>query len=154
MKHAIKLDIFERSDNVEYSTWFTSDSINKHLGPPWTDEELDQIFNEEPETVFAAFLNSELVGVVSIALPNEDHRNSFGITGIAVKPTRQRSGIGQCIVNALLNRLESSADQEWVAFVHTANSESQQFMQKLGWERGAIENDMYRFSFAQPAANK
>lgn len=98
----IKVREFRRVDNVEYSSWFSDPSMHKTMGPAWNDEELDHIFSEEKASVLSAFHSSELVGVVSLAFP-DDEISSYGITGIAVKPQRQRQGYGAKIILAAQN---------------------------------------------------
>lgn len=68
--------------------------MHKTMGPAWNDEELDHIFSEEKASVLSAFHSSELVGVVSLAFP-DDEISSYGITGIAVKHSDNAKGTVQ-----------------------------------------------------------
>ena len=103
--------------------------MNRYLGPAWSSKELDQVFKEEPGSVLSVFRLSELIGVVSLALPNSEHA-SYGVTGVAVKPQKQR---------------------QWMGFVNVSNDLAQQFMEKQGWKKGDLENEMYRYTFIQRA---
>ena len=150
MNLEIELRKFTRTDNVEYSSWFADRSMNRYLGPAWSSKELDQIFKEEPGSVLSVFHLSELIGVVSLALPNTE-QSSYGITGVAVKPQKQRQGFGAKILLALQNYYKTSHGQEWMGFVNVSNVLAQQFMEKQGWEKGDVENEMYRYTFIQRA---
>jgi len=150
MNFEIELREFTRTDNVEYSSWFADRSMNRFLGPAWSSKELDQIFTEEPGSVLSVFHSGELIGVVSLALPDSEH-SSYGVTGVAVKPQKQRQGFGAKISLALQNYYKTSNGQEWIGFINVNNDLAQQFMEKQGWEKGDIESEMYRYSFIQRA---
>ena len=139
---------FERTDNVEYTSWFSDPSMNKYMGPAWSSEELDQIFDEEPPSVFSALHRGELIGVVSLALPNNIN-SSFGVTGVAVKPQKQRQGYGAKMLDALQSYFNTPKGQEWIGFISINNSSAQHFIEKQGWKKGGVENEMYRYSFIQ-----
>ena len=141
---------FQRKDNVEYASWFSHPEIDKHIGPPWSGEELDEIFKENPMSVYSAFYSTELVGVISIAFPDQEY-SSYGITGVAVKPNLQRQGFGAKIITATQNYLNTQPGQEWMAFVSINNESAQQFMEKQGWKKGGIENKMYLYMYIQCA---
>jgi len=150
MNLQVTLREFERTDNIEYSTWFSDSTLNKQLGPAWSDEELNQIFKEEPGSILSAFHSNELVGVVALALPNSEH-SSYGVAGVAVKPQKQRQGFGAKILLALQSYYKTQQGQEWVGFVNINNDSAQQFMEKQGWEKGGVQNEMYRYTFIQRA---
>jgi len=146
----VELREFIRADNVDYSSWFANPSMNKYLGPAWTSAELDQIFKEEPGSILSAFCANELVGVVSIALPNGED-TSYGVTGVAVKPQKQRQGLGAEILKALQSYYKTSQGQEWMGFVSKNNGSAQKFLEMQGWTKAGVENEMYRYSLIQSA---
>ena len=150
MNLELQLREFTRADNVEYSLWFADRSMNRYLGPAWSSEELDQILKNEAGSVLSVFHSSELIGVVSMALPNSEHKR-YGVTGVAVKPQKQRQGFGAKILLALQKYYKTPHGQEWMGFVNVGNDLAQQFMEKQGWEKGDIENEMYRYMYIQRA---
>ena len=122
----IELREFQRDDNVEYSTWFVDTYIDKYLGPAWTDEELSVIFKEEAGSVLSILMADELVAVVSVPTPFEEH-NYFVITGLAVKPDTPSVLVMAAGHIELLKRCyvyNTAPDQQWVTFVKPSNDES------------------------------
>ena len=146
----VELREFKRTDNIEYSSWFTDPSINKHLGPAWNSAELDQILREDPVAVLSAFHANEMVGVVALAFPDKEYP-AYGITGVAVKPQAQRRGIGTATLSALQYYYRTPQGQEWVSFININNASAGKFMEKQGWKQAGVENDMYRYIFIQHA---
>ena len=137
---------FKREDNGIYSAWFIDSAIDEFMGPAWSDEELEEIENDKSGIVLSVFLANELVGVVSLAYPDEEHK-SYGIMGIAVSPSKQRQGIGVKILRELQKYFKTQSGQQWVAFVSSENVNAQEFMVKCGWSKGVKDNNMYSYSF-------
>lgn len=151
MKHEIELRDFQRSDNVEYSAWFSDPAIDKYIGPAWTDQELTEIFSDNPGSVLSASISNDLVGVVTLQFPLNEP-NPYAITAIAVNPKMQRTGIAEQIIYSIQKYFDANPSQEWVAYVSPSNVAAESLLVKLGWQKGELENKLYRYSFKQSGA--
>ncbi len=135
---------FQRVDSIRYGEWFSDFNINKYIGPVWSAKELDEIEMETESEVLSVFLENELVGVVSVAYPNNEHPR-YCIMGIAVAPNKQREGIGEGILQALPNYFKTAPSQRWIAYVSSQNIPARNFFIKHGWKKGLEERDLYEF---------
>ena len=147
MASDIDLRKFVHADNAEYSKWFSDKNMNKYLGPAWTEQELIQIFEEEPGSVLSVFRSEKLIGVISFA-PVE--KSCIAITGIAINPKYQRSGIGKSIIQRLPVYFNTCSGQKWSCSVDYENIASQLFLEKIGWQKGTLVNNYFQYSFEQP----
>ena len=144
----IELRKATRDDLEEYNTWFSDKDMDYHLGPKWSDKEIDEILRDRSGSVWSAMVENCLVAVVGLVYPDHTH-DDHGITNLAVHPEWRRCGIGGKTLEALLRQYKSSQALSWIAFVHVSNPNAQTFLEKHGWDKGDIENNMYRFTLLQ-----
>ena len=145
---AMKMRPFVRDDFEIYRLWFVDPVLNRELGP-MDSKWLEYVLNENPLREYCFFENDDLVAVIGTELP-EPGTASWYITAIAVDPTRKRQGIGRRAIETLIENhsTQTSAPQEWIAFVSKTNIGARSFFRELNWFESveAEADDMFKFS--------
>lgn len=139
---------FVREDFETYRLWFVDPVLDRELGPMDHDW-LEYVLSESPPKEFCFFENDKLVAVIGTESP-EPETASWYITAIAVDPARKRQGIGRRAVETLIENhsTQTSAPQEWIAFVSKTNIGARSFFRELNWFESveAEPDDMFKFS--------
>ena len=130
----------------EYAAWFADPDLDCALGPmdhEWLDAVLGQ-----PETegmTWAVFRGEEMVAVIETVF-DPAGKLPPGITGIAVKPTLRRQGIGAAVLAALFARHARRGFSEHLCYISTRNPAGRALAESVGFvatsepdEHGYIE---------------
>ena len=140
----MQIRFFHADDFPEYSSWFADPVLNKELGPLDT-EWLEAIMSENPVSQFAVISGEELVAVVGVAVPEDDHWQ-YVITDVSVRPDLKGQGIGRVAIEMTTDQYSLTEDQRWTTYVGKKNQAAQDFFHKLSWtstgrpdESGMIE---------------
>ena len=141
---------FEREDFQEYSSWFDDETLNRELGP-LDDEWLQAVLNEDPRAEYVFFRHHQMISIIGIAHPSEEHaeHSEWVIASVAVNPQLRGQGIGRETIGALQRRLAKAYPESartWVAIVDRENAPARAFFEKTGWtfSKTADESGMYR----------
>ena len=140
----MKLVKFTRSHYYEYSSWFQDRTMKKILGGIDMDW-LEHILSDQGGDELVAIENGIMVGVVGVTFPVKAYPY-YVITNLAVHPDYRRNGIGANIMHLLKGLYQLKEGEYWVTYVHVDNAMAQDFMDKLGWIRGDIINDMITYT--------
>ena len=142
----MELKYFQRKDYEEFVRWFDDPELYGVFGR-LNEEWLECVLKEDPPAQFSFFDDGQLVAVMGIAVPSQNHPY-FVITDIAVDPQKKRNGIGAKVIRQLRARYIDSgfSVNEWRAYVETDNEGGQKFFSSLGWTRDVeIDDGMYCF---------
>ena len=115
-------ELTEQDFNI-YKSWFKDEELNRQLGPMEKETwETWQGYQQEgePSIELGIHVDSALVGVVQIGLPEKEYPQYY-ILAIAVDPGQKRKGLGSQLLQQLL-RLESlQQSKTWMAHVDIEN---------------------------------
>lgn len=139
----LKFKRFAKEYYAEYKGWFQDERIKKALYDI-DDEWLDFVLSDDTGIEYAVFLGSEMIAVVGIDLPTQDHK-VYAIKNIAINPLKFRKGLGTLVLKGLLELHPLGKNAGWVAYVEVDNKLAISFFIKNGWQRKHVENGMIRF---------
>ena len=145
----MKIQKFRLEDYTEYKSWYENQTIREHLGTPPDKEWLAYILKGKDGAEYSFFEKGTLVAVIGIVFPDKEHPHLY-ITDIAVNPKIQRQGIGEKVLNKLVETHPIKIGQSYMAFVDIKNNTAQAFFKKLGWlcANSVPDNDnMLTFTF-------
>lgn len=130
----------------EYKSWFLNQSISDALGTIDSDWLAYVLKDEEGMELAVYNERDELIAVVGIVLPNKNEGTCV-ISNIAIKPSMFRKGIGSKVLSMLVEKIELSHQQNWVAYVAAENIIAQRFFEKNNWLRNMADKneDMYKY---------
>jgi lactoylglutathione lyase len=132
-------------------------SIEPHLGPREAIRDLFELAEDSEEQLFAYMSGGDVLVAVSAGtivghiqlIAGE--AESLEIKSLAVRPERQRQGIGQALVQAGLDQArQKSCSLVWVATA-AADIENLRFYQRLGFRMARIERDAFTPATGYPS---
>jgi len=132
---------FQQADYPEYAAWFVDAGLDRQLGPmdqAWLDAVLGQ--PESEGVTWAVFRGEELVAVLEIVFGVLDDPPT-GITGLAVKPTLRRQGIGMAVLHQLLEQHHRQGLHQHVAYVATHNEAARRCIERIGFVPTSAPNE-------------
>ena len=145
----LRIRQFLASDFPEYQSWYNDPVLDKALGP--MDEDwLEFILKDQTGGQFSILLEDTLLAVVGIAWSTPT-TPQHTITDLAVHPNYRRKGLGKRSLQLLMQYVESSEDQKWIAWVDPQNQNALQFLLGLGWqvEKKNEEEEMHLLSWVE-----
>ena len=120
---------------------------------PWTEDEFLQQTSQRNVIGCVAEIGNEIVGYMIYEL----HKGNLNIINLAVKPDRQRQGIGTAMIDGMKLKLSSQRRTQLWAAVSEVNLVGQLFFQKQRFVAIEIlrefhgDRDAYDFCFEIPA---
>lgn len=136
---------FEVEHYEEYKSWFDDPSIKDALYD--IDEEwLDYVLNEKGGVEYAVFYEDQLIAVVGVQFPDEDHP-FYVMNNLAINPAYFRKGVGTMVLDRLFQMHPIEKSTWWVTYVEEKNRAAQDFFTKNGWSASMDdEDDMIQFT--------
>lgn len=142
----LKFESFKKEHFETYKNWFKNDVIKEALY--FIDEEwLEYVLKDTKGIEYVVLLNDEILAVVGIEFPSEDEKY-YGITNLAINPTKFRKGYGSAILKELYKIHPLEKNEAWLAFVEYDNISAKLFFEKNGWTEISCDSnkeEMYRF---------
>ncbi len=134
----------------EYASWFADAELNRRLGP--IDQEwLEAVLDEGPSNnTWVIFRDEEMVALVETTV-DWPQKTAF-ITGLAVRPSLRRQGIGRAVLRHLLHQHESRGIRKHVTFIALDNEAARRGAQPLGFVEAGEPNENGYQKFQRLAA--
>jgi len=128
---------FTKGDFQEYNAWFVDHELCRRLGP-MDQEWLDHVLGSSSGDQYTAWSHGDMVGVVGVVLPSEVYKH-YVISDIAVRPDLRGQGIGNAILDLIVQQYRQDGIQSWVAYLDYDNQAAQGLFNSCGWDTATQE---------------
>ncbi len=112
----LSFELFDARYFDELVAWYEDPGLLAALGPAVDADWLDHVLNDATGVQYSVVADDQLVAVVSIQLPNDEHP-FLVITDMAINPRLRGQGIGSSVIRQLVALFEEESLRDWIACV-------------------------------------
>ena len=134
----MKIEKYSMKSYVEVITLWRKAGIS--VGSSDTKEELEKMYQRNPQLFLIGKINKKIVGVV---MGGFDGRRGY-LHHLAIDPDYQKRGYGKIMMDALLGKFRKMGVHKIHLFIEKYNKEVVKFYSNSGWE---IRDDLIMMSF-------